>query len=115
MATNRRGFIQGVLAAVTSSTALVKLATPADAAALKAGEAAFVAQRSERPEAFGAPTMLGEVYMQQPDGAFTSIGFLTNLRVIAPVHDATSWEGEVSIRMSGLRRAHGTIEGPWLR
>jgi hypothetical protein len=72
----RRGFLGGLIASVSGATALVRLATSADAATLQANDPVAVVRGQVGPAAEISRETFhnSEVYAATPDGRFVLIG-----------------------------------------
>lgn len=104
---NRRRFITGILASATATTALVKLASPGEVAALTLGQEVIV-KHPERQELY-MPTQLPEIYARRPDGTFVCIGICTSIDVRAHIEDI-SWSGQ-AILTPGIKSGQLFFEG----
>lgn len=110
----RRGFIKGLLAAVAGGEALVRLATPGEAAALTVGQTALVGQPALGVEAPHGSAVGQFVFMQRGQG-YVPIGILTYLEMRVRDVDLMSWHGNIQVSGPGLMEAVAEFEGPFPR
>lgn len=109
----RRGFLKGMLAAVAGGEALVRLATPGEAAELAVGQTALVGQPALGVEAPHGRSIGEMVFMQSRQG-YVPIGILTRMSVEAGVTDMTQWGGEIQVSGPGLMSVVvAEFEGPF--
>lgn len=105
----RRGFIKGLLASVAGGTALVKLTSEQEVAALTIGAPVAV---GNIVEAFHIPNMnwSPEVYVRAPNGIFLCVGLLREVRMTQDITDIMTWDGNV-VMVPGLKRGEFDFSG----
>lgn len=111
MSVTRRSFVGGIIAALSSSEALVKLATPAEAAELSWGSSVLLGapQAPRFPDAWFTDP---EVFMRNASGKFECVGVLRRIDTSIEVLEAATWEGEFTVAVPGLQRVTGRFSGP---
>lgn len=106
---NRRSFLRGTLMSVAGTTAMVQLATPAEALTLLPNHAAVLGH--PEPEFFYmAAADSPEIYVRRNDGGFVCVGICTSMRVTHTIHQMDSWQGEAML-IPGLKRGQLFFEG----
>jgi hypothetical protein len=106
---NRRSFLRGTLLSVAGTTALVQLATPAEALALIPSHATVLGH--PEPELFYRTSADSpEIYMRRNDGGFVCVGICTRLEMRQSVLNMESWSGE-AVLIPGLKRGQLFFEG----
>lgn len=107
----RRNFIKGILAGVAGSEALVRLATPAEAAVLTKDAEVVMGHPMTLPT---HTDIARPVFMQDARGHFREVGFVTSVKVTADA--GLEWRGEAILTPSTYRAygKSGTLvfEGP---
>lgn len=84
---NRRGFLQGIIASAAGSEALVRLATPVEAAFIKDQPVLLGPEPSTAPLPLPTPGNEVEVYVRGmgPHAKFEMLGYASNFTVTAHV------------------------------
>lgn len=101
MSIDRRGFIQGLLTSVAGTTAMVTLATPAEAQALAVREKVVMRQPETIP--MPASSALGHTaYIHSDRGDYIPIGLIDSLNVDCGVERIVSWNGQITLVPSFL-------------
>lgn len=110
----RRSFLKGLLiGAPTATTALVQLASPAEAAFLIPHRDVTIGQPVIAPSLYSAQ----RAFLESPelysklDGEFILIGYMKELITYNSIVDATSWDSTFRVDVPGLRTMIGRMEG----
>lgn len=120
MSLDRRSFLRGTLLGVTTVattvnadlTALVKLATPEEAAQLTVGAPALIGQPP--PFQLPGPDVIGaDVFVCDTSGDYRPIGYLTELTITRDIQDHGKWDGQI-VYAPGPKRGTFRFKGGYL-
>lgn len=104
----RRDFLRGILQTAAAGTALVKLATPAEAQALTVGQPVVLSH--PLPTLFPNEACGAEVYIRRVDGKFQCIGICRQITTHVPLHEEVFYDGQVTL-IPGLKRGELFFDG----
>ncbi len=107
----RRSFLQGLIASVAGSTALVTLASPTEAALLKERDPVRVVQETPRWDPTAAMAGL-DVFVLGRKGTLIPVGTLRSITIKSERHAITSLDGSYEMYIpSSIRAARGEFGG----
>lgn len=111
MSMERRGFLTGLISSIAGASAMVKLATPAEARALEVAKP--VVLRQPQPlEPISQNLIGGEVFMRAGRD-YVPVGYVTRLDIDSAVDALPSISGEAVVIPNGLRTATLEFRGIW--